>query len=224
MSKNQKLDTGITLLELLIAITLLALVMFAGSGIYLSGWNMFRDAQLRAQAARNALIPMMHIMEGIRQAASECISEPAATPDGVFRTLHFLAYDNGPWLNFRPPPGGGDGGPAEILMTLTNFSRPPHNHRCYAFVRNVNEIRYYANIDNSNYMNEQSYVVIGTHITNVTFTVQHQILVQVNIIATDNNGNNPYNLTSRAEARYSSVPPVYSPERLLQYIQISVPH
>lgn len=64
-------NSGLTLLEVLIAISLLVLVIFAGSGIYLSGMNLSADAQYSAQAHRNAQVVMMHIEKTVRQSASE---------------------------------------------------------------------------------------------------------------------------------------------------------
>lgn len=65
--KNNK---GVTLLELLIAMSLLTLVMSAGSSIYLSSTNIYTSAGEWAQAQRNAQIPMMHIKKYVKDCAS----------------------------------------------------------------------------------------------------------------------------------------------------------
>lgn len=62
------INKGITLVELIIAISLLSLVTLTASGIYLSGWNMFRDAQYRCQSQRNAMIPIMRMVNDLQQA------------------------------------------------------------------------------------------------------------------------------------------------------------
>lgn len=60
---------GVTLIELIIAISLLSLIILSGSGIYLTGWNMLRDAQVITQAQNNAIVPMTHMVKNLRQAA-----------------------------------------------------------------------------------------------------------------------------------------------------------
>lgn len=64
-------NRGVTLLEILLAISLLTLIIIAGGGICLSGMNLSVDAQYSAQAHRNAQIAMMHIEKNARKSASE---------------------------------------------------------------------------------------------------------------------------------------------------------
>jgi len=61
-------DKGVTIIELIIAISLLSLVALTASGIYLSGWNMFRDTQYRSQSQRNAVVPLMHMVRTLKRA------------------------------------------------------------------------------------------------------------------------------------------------------------
>lgn len=72
-------NKSITLIELLIAISLLTLILLAGSGIYLSGWQMFNNAQLIAQAQRNAMIPMAHMVKHLQMATSFSRIEATST-------------------------------------------------------------------------------------------------------------------------------------------------
>ena len=61
-------DNGITIIELIIAISLLSLAALTAGGIYLSGWNMFREAQYRSQSQRNAMVPLMHMIRNLKRA------------------------------------------------------------------------------------------------------------------------------------------------------------
>lgn len=63
-------NNGVTLLEILIAITLMVSVLFAGGGFYLSGINLSENLSNFCQANRHAQIALMHI-ENVRYAASE---------------------------------------------------------------------------------------------------------------------------------------------------------
>lgn len=65
--KNNK---GFTLLELLIAITLMLVVMSIGGGIYLGGANLASEMVDSSQAHRTAQLAFMHIQKNVRSAAS----------------------------------------------------------------------------------------------------------------------------------------------------------
>lgn len=82
-----KKTRGITLIEIIVAISLLTLILLAGGGIYISGWNMFRDAQHTAQSQRNAVLPMTHMAKNLQDAITFTV--PAPTPN----TLQFVEYD-----------------------------------------------------------------------------------------------------------------------------------
>lgn len=86
MTQNRKSQISITLLELLIAITILTLLVLVGGGIYVSGWNMFREAQFLAQAHRNAVIPMAHMIKHLQGARN--FSNTGTT------ILRFVEYTN----------------------------------------------------------------------------------------------------------------------------------
>ena len=61
-------DKGITLIELFIGISLSILIIFAAGAIWISGWNMFRNAQFIAQTQRNAMVPMAHMAKNLQRA------------------------------------------------------------------------------------------------------------------------------------------------------------
>lgn len=82
-----KNNNGVTLLELILAISMLTLILFAGSSIYLSGMNLSADARYSTQAHRNAQIVIMHIEKYVRDAASEFIISPDQ------KTLNFKTYN-----------------------------------------------------------------------------------------------------------------------------------
>ena len=68
--RNLKNNSGVTLLELLIGISMMTMVIFAGSSMYLSGMSLSVDAQESAQAHRNAQILLMHIEKYVQDAAT----------------------------------------------------------------------------------------------------------------------------------------------------------
>lgn len=87
-----KNNSGVTLLEILIAISILTLVLFAGSGIYISGMNLSLNAQRMAQAYRNAQVAMMHIEKNVRDAGSNFDILDGGS------TLRFDVYTGGPMI------------------------------------------------------------------------------------------------------------------------------
>lgn len=58
---------GVSLIELIIAIAILTMVVFAAGGILLTGWKMFRGSKYDAQAQRNAMLPLIHIQKTINE-------------------------------------------------------------------------------------------------------------------------------------------------------------
>lgn len=176
-----RLIKGITLLELLIAISLGTLIVLASSGIYLSSWQMFREAQYIAQAQRNAMVPMMHIVKELQQMAGIFQPGPAIIigpppPEPIITLIHFLTYTT-------PP----------------NFSDGPTEHHIYAWDTDLHQILYDGNIigrhiTNCDFTENQ---------------VHGRIIYTIEITATDNNDNNQYTLISNVEARYIVVLPVY---------------
>ena len=63
-------NSAMTLMELLIAITILAVIILSMGGIFLSGLRLSQDTQAMAQAQRNALLAMAHIKKQISQSAA----------------------------------------------------------------------------------------------------------------------------------------------------------
>lgn len=142
---------------------------------------MFRNAQFIAQAQRNALVPMMHIVKNLKKRAAkqEVVWGPPIIPSPetylIFRT-------------YSTPPDFSE--PTEIHSYIWNFWN--ENQEMYAI--------YYSN------------AVIGKHIINCKFTthpIHESALYEIEITATDYNGNNPYTLKTRIAPRYMSIPPVY---------------
>lgn len=127
-------NKAITLIELLIAISLLVLIIMAGTGIYLSGWNMFRDAQYISQAHRNALIPMMHITKQLQQGTSiisgtntsplifniDFSNTPANLADDHRIAYTFVSASNQITCNRTPPSGSAT--PIFTANYITNCS------------------------------------------------------------------------------------------------------
>lgn len=68
-----KRNNGVTLLELLIAMTLIILVMSLGSGVFLSFNNIAEGTITSSQAQRNAQIALMHIQKNICNAAGSFV-------------------------------------------------------------------------------------------------------------------------------------------------------
>jgi len=101
-------NNAVTLLELIIAISLLTLIVFAAGGIYLSGWRMSRDARFQAQAERNAMIPMMHMVKHLSEKAGnpKMVVGPGYIPPPPFTTIYFNVYNDPP--DFDNPPSGFD--------------------------------------------------------------------------------------------------------------------
>lgn len=118
-------NSGVTLLEILIAMSLLMLILFAGGGIYISGMNLSLDAQYSTQAYRNAQLVMMHIEKNVRDAASS-----------------FTIGDNGRALEFN-----------SYNIDQPDFSQAPLVTREYTFNTNSKQITFTSGGDNITFNN-----------------------------------------------------------------------
>ena len=67
----RKKPLGLTLMELLIAITILSVVCFVGSSVFLSGSKMHTDALELMQAQTNAQLALMHIRKNVTNTKTE---------------------------------------------------------------------------------------------------------------------------------------------------------
>lgn len=96
-----KYNNGVTLIELLISMSLLTLIVFSGSSIYLSGMNMSVDAQYSAQANMNAQLVMMHFEKYVRVAATEFDIPNDNTL--IFKTynINFPDFSNDPLVKVK---------------------------------------------------------------------------------------------------------------------------
>lgn len=174
LALNKKTN-GITLIELLIAISLLALILLAGSGIYLSGWQMFRQAQLIAQAQRNAMIPMAHMVKNLQQATY--IGSYSHTTTFIKfimddnNTPNIQTDDDTVWYTFD-----------NTAHTITYQVEP------YPLPSVTTTTTIGTHIDSCSF----------THVE------EYNPLVIVSITATDNSGGNQYALTTTIESRYFS--------------------
>lgn len=97
-----KNNSGVTLLELLIAMFLIVLIIFTGSGIYLSGMNLSAAAQASAQAYRNAQVALMHMQKYIPNCATN-FSISADKKTVAFKTYNIDSpnFSNGPTITVR---------------------------------------------------------------------------------------------------------------------------
>lgn len=167
--------TGFTLLELVIATLLLTLVLSAATGIYLSGWKLFRESQFTAEAQRNATAPMLHIVKRLQTATSFTLQSST-----------------------------------ELRFTVNPWGTTPGDIRRYIFQNDNNQILYDTDTINGNE------IVIGTHISTVTFSVAtngvatNGIVATISITSEDNRGQdfNLYTTTTNVTARYGASPPV----------------
>lgn len=177
-----KKNTGITLIEIIVAISLLTLILLAGGGIYISGWNMFRDAQHTAQSQRNAVLPMTHMAKNLQDAISFTV--PAPTPN----ILQFVVYSANP-----PSP------------TITRRYIFQNNQIVYdpdTTDNNGNE-----QIIGTHIPSNQNPPPTATS----PFAITHGgIVVTITITAEDNRdqGLNLHTISSTVEARYGATPPV----------------
>lgn len=169
--KNNK---GVTLLELLVAISLLTLIIFAGGGIYLSGWNMFRDAQYQAQAQQNAMVPMAHIVKKAKE-GTMFSGTPSGTP-GIYPYFTLTIDDDGTPSDFT------DDDTINYALTGTQITcaqTPPSGTATTTTV--------------GTHISSCSFTYGGTN-----------PVADITITATDNQGNNPITLNSSIELRYMS--------------------
>lgn len=194
-------NRGVTLLELIIAISLLTLIIFAGSSIYLSGMNLSLGAQYATQAHRNAQLAMMHMQINVSNAASNF----KITDDG--RTVQFMAYSS------NPP----------------DFSKDPSRLMQYSydadlkqiiFIRSWTETQAITIVEEGGKLVDVGYggggggeSIVFNHIIDCNFaTFQNDgVVLKIRIVADDNSnsGENIYKLNSNIEAGLTSAPAVY---------------
>lgn len=175
-------NKGVTLLELLIAMSLLILVLFAGSGVYLSNASIYEDARQFSQAQRNAQIPIMHIKKYVKDCAS-----------------NFRILNNDGMINAV-------GSTVEFMIFANANDIEPIIRRRYELTDGM--VRYYVNYADQN----SPFSIIGQHISNCTFSAPGDgHVLEVQITGMDNNDNieGSYSLTSRIAAQAASSPAVY---------------
>lgn len=178
MIKNLKPNKGITLIELLIAIFISTFILLATGGIWLSGWNMFRQSQFTAQSYRNAMVPMAHIVKNLQQATpwnGNLSNYWNGRAFNSYTNIEFRIADSNTSSNFAD-----DDALRYIIIgtnlwcNRTNFPGPV--------------------LSNS---------VVGIRISNATFRYGGtNPVVRITMNSTDNNGSNPYTLNTSVESRY----------------------
>lgn len=179
MNRKSKTCNGVTLLELLIAISLLTLIIFAGSGIYLSGMNISLDAQYSTQAHRNAQMVMMHIEKFVHNAASSfTINNNNNSGD---KTLQFKSYN--------------------IDLANPDFSSPPSMLIQYSFDADLHQITFNSGNNSMvfNHINDCSFET----------SANDGVVLKVIVKAEDNKGENVYTLTEHIEAGLTASPSMY---------------
>lgn len=181
MKNNNK---SVTLLELLIAMSLLTLIVFAAGGIYLSGWGMFRDAQLMAQAQRNAMVPMAHMQKHLQQAASDFVNWP-----GFF----------GANILFCPV----------YTQVPEQFNSHPSNTAAYIYdLDGSDRIRYIDTAENEHIIATHITACNFTvdHILQEDSGASSGTVVNITITATDNTGQHSYTLNSSVRGLLTAIP------------------
>lgn len=166
-------NNGITLMELIVAISLLSLVMFAGTGIYLSGWNLSRDAQAIAQAQRNATLPMIHITKNLKEAI-RFGNDAWVISYFPFQSTSVLEYSS-----YNTPFDGSTTDKGYYLYNNSLYYSPNDSYGSDTPIgNNITQFQY-----------------------TLTHGTGNQLIAQITITATDNNNGNPYTLTTSIEAR-----------------------
>lgn len=84
-------NKGVTLLELLLAISMLPMILFAVGGFYLSSLSIYESTKDYAEAHMDAQVVLMHIEKHIREAGSQF--EIVDGPDSGDQTISFRIYD-----------------------------------------------------------------------------------------------------------------------------------
>lgn len=177
-----KKSTGFTILELLIALSLLILILSFGGGIYLSGDSLARAMVNFSQAHRNAQLALMHIEKNVRNAGSEF--EIELLTNGV--RLRYLRY----------------GGLTDIYTTPTIISE-------YLFDSTLGQIIYTPDIstpDNSTlvsgHITNCSFDVVPTD----------GVVLEVEVTALDNNDNpeNSVTLSTQVQTALTASPSVFA--------------
>lgn len=178
MIKNLKPNKGITLIELLIAIFISTFILLATGGIWLTGWNMFRQSQFTAQSYRNAMIPMAHIVKNLQQATpwnGNLSNYWNGRAPGDYTDIEFRIDDGNTPSDFANDDAlryiviGTD-----LWCNRTNFPGPAPTNS-----------------------------VIGIRILNANFIYGGtNPVVGIRMNSTDNNGGNPYTLNTSVESRY----------------------
>lgn len=177
-----KRSKGVTILELLIALSLLILILSLGGGIYLSGDSLARAMVNFSQAHRNAQLALMHIEKNVRNAASEF--EIELLPNGV--RLIYLSY----------------AGSADVYTTPTIISE-------YLFDSNLRQITYTPDISIpgsftlvSSHISNCSFNVVPTD----------GVVLEIEVTALDSNDSpeNSVTLSTQVQTALTASPSVFT--------------
>lgn len=181
-----KSNKGVTLLELLIAISLLLLVIMGGSSIYLSGMNLSMGTQGYAQAQRNADIVLLHIDKYARHAASEFYIDKSGYK------VRFLVYDS------------------------NNLDSAPETISQYEFLTDQGQVIYTPDTSSPNTFTVISDHIVNCSFSVVHKETDGIVLyIEVTATDNKGDLNNSYTLRRTVEATLTASPGVYTiPEGL----------
>ena len=214
-----KNKSGLTLVELLIAILILAFLALAAGGIYLTGFKMFNEARFSAQAKRNAMIAMSHIEKKLKKFVA--FYDPTQT----MMSIDLLPGELEELEELLPLPT------IEIVRFITYADPPDFND-----LKNNVKSAYYWDMQNrtilysdqsGNFGPGDDAEIIANHVTDFQITPNHNepvtdttvIVFDVTITATNNNETTnteitdpiveylyKYTLNSQVEARQTAYP------------------
>lgn len=185
MKKNK----GITLLELLIAGALLFVIIGSLGGIYVSGWNFFREAQYHTQAQQNAMVAVMHMGKQLRGAGIYIVPLMIIIPGDPIpnTTLLFRVYEH---------------------STLADLQAGPNITSRYTYDRDAHQLIYEPDISGAFQQ------IVGRHIHGFTRSIIHGGVgmgpgVEFTITSRDNRDSieSQYTLTTRIISRFTSITP-----------------
>ncbi len=174
-----KINHGVTLLEIVIALAILAIFALSVSGIYLSGWRLFRDAQYRAEAQAAAQAAMAYMVKNLQNTANIFWVENIT---GQQYALYAQNYTEG----------------------SPEFGQLPPNIQRYHWDGN-NLI--YTNY--TGWASQDTAIIGKYITEFAPVTTHESTVVEINITAEDSRGENPFELFSRIHARGTAAPSVY---------------
>jgi len=199
--KNRNFFSGMTLLEVVVAIMISFVVSMAAVSLFVSAKNLTEDAKRYSQRSLDTQVALMHIMKYAKTAVcSFTVNDAMRDPsDSIFSTARYkgLQFDTYSYT----------GGSTPVYGALTEFTPPITTRYVLNDSISPSELRYFPN---ATITATSNYTVVAKNVSVFNRSLYcNNHAVQVTISAGGGSGNDRYIASTIVQAEQSCAPNYY---------------